>query len=359
MLDATGSLALDDCINSGSQSAELSQALSGDVTLPSMPQPGNELVLIDRSNSAIAWLDPATCTPRAQLAVGTGFPSNPHDVLALSANKAYIARYERNSNPGQQDFDAGDDLLVVDPTRPGINGRIDLAPFAAAGNDGSILPRPERLLLADGAVYVTLGATSEGFDRAAPGRVVVIDPTTDTVTGIVELAPYEGCSAMTYLADNHTLLVACGGLFAGNVAQEDGAAVVAIDVGAVPPAVKASFGKDVFGGRAVSLFTVAALSDDEIFVTTTGDPSNSPPDELWSFSLAGGPAQPMLAASGSYQFGSLLALAPSKQVILADGSSSRPLLHVLNAEPSATPKEIAAFDPEPAHGLPPRVLATY
>ncbi len=112
----TQALVRDDCINSETTSATLSQTLSGDVTLPSQPQPGNELALVDRGNSAISWLDPMTCTVKRQLSVKTGFRSNPKDLVAISASKAYVPRYETNTAPGTEANDAGDDLLIIDPT---------------------------------------------------------------------------------------------------------------------------------------------------------------------------------------------------------------------------------------------------
>ncbi|HEX7597206.1 MAG TPA: hypothetical protein VF518_03265, partial [Polyangia bacterium] len=43
LLDRNGQLMSEGCFNSGSRTPGLSQALSGDVVLPSQPQPGHEV----------------------------------------------------------------------------------------------------------------------------------------------------------------------------------------------------------------------------------------------------------------------------------------------------------------------------
>src|SRR5579859_7881102 len=93
LVDATtAKLAQDDCLDSGSTSQSLSMALSSDVVLPSQTQLGNQLVLIDRTNSVLDFLSATTCKVSQQLSVATGFYSNPHDVISLSPTKSYVTR---------------------------------------------------------------------------------------------------------------------------------------------------------------------------------------------------------------------------------------------------------------------------
>src|SRR5689334_19360480 len=63
---ATAKVKKGDCINSGTHTPGNTLALSGDVGLPSQPQPMNLLVTIDHANSALTWIDPSTCTPLRQ-----------------------------------------------------------------------------------------------------------------------------------------------------------------------------------------------------------------------------------------------------------------------------------------------------
>ena len=141
---AKGLLNNPDCINSGTHVPGITLALSGDVGLPSEPQPDHELVAIDHANSALTWIDSTTCKPVRQLNVSTGFYSNPHDVIAVSATKAYVTRYEKNATPtaSTTDFDDGDDLLIIDPSVPAITGRIALSSYATAVTGKTIQARP-------------------------------------------------------------------------------------------------------------------------------------------------------------------------------------------------------------------------
>src|SRR6185436_20784357 len=63
-------LTFDRCLDSGSKPAMLSATLSGDVVLPSQPLASHELVLIDRKNGALTWVNPATCAVVRQVSVG-------------------------------------------------------------------------------------------------------------------------------------------------------------------------------------------------------------------------------------------------------------------------------------------------
>src|SRR5204862_7576253 len=84
IISADGTLAKDDCIDSGTMGGKLSMTLSGDVTLPSQPQRARELWLIDRGNAALTVLNPQTCAVRGQVSVSTGFKSNPHDIAVIT-----------------------------------------------------------------------------------------------------------------------------------------------------------------------------------------------------------------------------------------------------------------------------------
>ena len=100
-------------------------ALSGDVVLPHTPPASGRVVLIDQYGSnVITWADPATAKVYAQLPIGTGFESNPYDYLETGATKAYVTRWGNNLKPGQQAFDSGSDVLVLDTQKPAITKSI-------------------------------------------------------------------------------------------------------------------------------------------------------------------------------------------------------------------------------------------
>ena len=355
----TGAVTRDDCINSGSTDPQLSLALSGDVDLPSQPNSDHDVLLIDRQNSALAWIDPATCAPRQQMAVGTGFKANPRDVIVLSATKAYVTRYGANPTPTAEpgDFDEGDDLLIVNPSTQTVVGRIDMAPFAPPV-DGAPLPaRPDRAVLAAGKVFVTLGATSADFMTTGPGRVAVIDPTKDVVTGVIELPELKSCSAMSWLPAHKTLYVVCGGDF-GAAAQQDTAGIAVIDVAAPMPVVTSVLRASAFGGRPFSLGGVAALSPTLGFAVTSGVFGGSPKDQLWSFDAVAGTATKVLDGSDSFTLGRIVADAGLKRAFVADANKDLPVVQVVDASDPVALK-IQGVEPNPSSHLPPRQIAWY
>jgi hypothetical protein len=327
------------------------------VVLPSSAQAGHELLLIDRSNAALTWVDAKTCTPVRQLSAGTGFAANPRDVVSIRESKAYVTRYDQNGAPtaSPDDFDEGSDLLIIDPSAPRILGRIDLSGEAPAAN---VLPRPDQALLAGGKVYVTLNALSADFQAAASGRVVIIDPETDSIVGRIDLTGRKGCSGMTYLEGTKTLLVACGGNFSDGDGQAASSGIVAIDLGLSPPAVKGTVSAAVLGGR-LSTGGVAALSENEIFTITSGEFSGAPPDQLWTFGLASTGATKLLDGSGAFVLGGFLMDRSHQRLFVADGTTSAPRIRVFDASNPAEVKEASSFNPSPTQGLPPRGIAFY
>jgi hypothetical protein len=363
LLDRNGQLVNDGCFHSGSRTPGLSQVLSGDVVLPSQPQPGHEVVLVDRGNAVLTWLDPNTCAPLRQLSVGTGYASNPHDIVAVTAQKAYVTRWDQNGNatPNPNDFDDGDDLLIVDPIQAVVTGRIALTPFAPQVAGATIMARPDRALLIEGKVFVSLNALSLHYIElgapVGPGRVVVVDPATDSVTGSIDIPDRKNCGAMTYLDASKTLLVVCMGSWSdADPAASSG--VVAIDLSVAPPMVKTVIAPTVADGRQFSATALAALSPDRVFVIAMGTYDGLPPDTLWSFSLTGGSGVKVLDSSKGITFGDLLADIDGQRIFLADGSNTRPLLRSF-AVTAAGVTESAPVNVNPSVGLPPRSLAWY
>jgi hypothetical protein len=354
-LDRDGNLLKDGCFNSGSGGPSLTMTLSGDVALPSQSQLGGPAVVIDRQNNTLTWLDPATCKPLRQLAVGTGFNSIPHDYVWLSPNKAYVTRYKDNlaATPNPDDFDNGSDLLIIDPAQPKIVGSIDLKPFAPAGT----LPRADRALLVGGMVYVSLNATDGNYSMYGTGRILMVDPSSDQVVGTIDTPGIKNCGAMTYAAAANQLLVACVGDYTA-LAQADTSAIVVIDLGLNPPAVVSQVGAAAVGGRALSNWAVAALDATTLLGVTEGDFSNTPPDMLWSVSLSGEPAVMLFSSTEAFTLGAILVDAERGQFIVADGPKTGSLLRVFDFG-GGTISAGKTIKSNPSHSLPPRALAWF
>jgi hypothetical protein len=351
-----GALTTDACFGSGSADPQLSAALSGDVVLPSETQPGNELVVIDRTNSVLTWINPTTCQVRRQLNVGTGFAANPQDLVAgLGGAKGYVTRYGRN--PARPD--QGSDLLIIDTDRGVATGRIDLAAHASASPVAgkTILPMPSRLALVGKRVYVALNNLSEAYDAAGLGRVLVIDAPSDTVIQTIELPTLKNCGSLTRLPDNggEWLAVSCAGPYSDNAQQIDSAGVALIDLGKSPPEIKVIRSADF--GRPLSGFDLEVVDPGHAFTVVNGD-GLMLNDAVWMFSLTGGAPQKIFDASGSYVL--TLALDRSRRTLfLLEAARTSPKVHLFNVPASGPAVPSGELVGSPKTGLPPRSLAFY
>lgn len=211
LLGADGGVRSPSLISSGSGTTGLSAPLSGDVILPGPAEHGH-VVLIDRGSAVLSWVDPATARVTAQLSVATGFYSNPQDYVQVAPDHAYVPRFEGNAHAGRQRFDAGNDVLVIDPAVPRIVSRIDLMP-AMKGEDPKYLPRANRAVVAGGQLYVLLSGYTADFSDSAPSRVARIDTRTDRIDGVLVLKDLHGCAAMALSPSGDTLAVSCSGMF--------------------------------------------------------------------------------------------------------------------------------------------------
>ncbi len=108
----------------------------------------------------------------------TGNGSNPHDALMADGTRVYVTRYEPGTSPPFSD------VLIADVATGTALGRIPLEAFAT---NATGTPRPDRLVAVNGLVLVTLQNIDETFFDYGPGRVVFIDPATDTVVRAVTL----------------------------------------------------------------------------------------------------------------------------------------------------------------------------
>lgn len=367
LFDPATSELVDDCVHSGGGQAGLVQDLSGDVTLPSRQQIGGELIVIDRKNAVLSFVNPAGCQVRTQISVGNGFRANPQDVVVVSSRKAYVSRYETNpaQTPDPADFDEGSDLLIIDPATPAVLGRIDLAPYAGIAGGGAatgaaIEARPDRVLLAGGRLYVVLGNLSTDFASAAPGRIVVVDTTTDAVTAMLDLPDLTGCSAIEHSAETGRLYVACGGHF-GSPSQTEESGVAEIDISGAAPMLVRTFRGTALGEQPVNFASVALLGG-YVFVATLGAQDFATgqqlaPDAFFAVALASGQVT-KLFEGGAYNLGKPTAHPGSRRVFLPDGDAVNPRVHMFDLS-SGAPVAAGEMQVNPAGGLPPREATLY
>jgi hypothetical protein len=357
---ASGELLRDDCINSGNAQPAPSLSLGGDVILPSNPQGDGVVVAIDRTNGALTWVDPITCVPKQQLSVAQSFYSNPQDLVAISPTKAYVTRAGRNETPtaSPDDFDEGDDVLVIDPSAPAVTGRIALGGEAVPTSEGTAtLARAGRGILLGTKVYVSIGSSTVDWKKAGHGRVVVIDTETDAIVGHIDLPDFKNCRELTSDPDKTVLVVGCAGVYSDGAARINNSAFVALDVSQTPPVVKNTWRASTFGGRGVAFERNAAMIDAASGVAVApGEYKATPTDGLWLFDAAS--SAKLAESATSFDFGLVLFDRVAKQLLVADAAAATPRLRLFDLAQSPA-VEKGAVDVNPSRGLPPRYIGWY
>lgn len=356
---STGQVTRGDCIDSGSHPPGVTLALTGDVVVPSWPQPGHPVLLIDRQSAALTWLDAATCAPIHQLDVSTGFAANPHDVIGVSPTKAYVTRYGFNPAPTADptDHDEGDDLLIIDPSVPAITGRIDLSSSVIPVTGAVMKARADRARLIDGTLFVALNEISDDFGALAHGRVIAIDAATDQVTATIDIPELANCVDLSYVEASKTLVVVCIGDFTA-VDRAQTAGIAYIDLTASPPVEGRHQMTSAFGGRVLGAYSGIARDGALGFGVTPGVFNSTPHDRLWSFDVAGGQATPITDAGDSFVYGTVLVDPAHQRLYLTDAFATTPRVQIYDYA-SGTATHQAAIETDAAHGLLPREIAWY
>ncbi len=351
----------DDCVDSNTVPPTLSLALSGDVLLPSNRQASGDVVLIDNVNNALTWVDPQTCKIRHQLSIATFDKALPHDIISVSASKAYVTRYGINAKPTADPMSIGDDILIINPSSspgPTVVGRIDMAPFAANGADATILARPDKGVLIGDKVYVTLGSQNIDYSATGVGRIVIVDTTTDQVSGMLDLTGLAGCARMEYLASSQTLYVVCGGdSAAADESQTSGIAIV--DVSGATPSMTSVVPATWMGTQPLNFSWVAPVSDNQVWTAAFGaidftTNAQTAPDTLWSVNLVT-ETPTMSIQGGAFNLGRAAFQPTPPTLFVPDADMTHPLVHALDLGGAPT----VDIDANPSQHLPPREVAWY
>ncbi len=356
---STGQVTRGDCIDSGAHPPGVTLALSGDVVVPSWPQPGHPVLVIDRANSVLTWLDPTTCAPTHQLDVSTGFAANPHDVIGVSPTKAYVTRYGFNPTPtlDPTDHDDGDDLLIIDPSVPAVTGRIDLSSYVIPVTGAVMKARPDRARLIGDTLFVALNEINDDFGKAvAHGRVIAIDTATDQVTATIDIPELANCADLSYVEASKTLVVLCTGDYLADPVQTSGIAY--IDVTASPPVEVRHQMASAFGGRTLAAYTGIARDGALGFGVTAGEFGGTPHDQLWSFDVASGQATTVTDAMDSFVYGTVLVDPGHQRLYLTDAFGNAPRVQIYDYS-SGTAMHQTSVTADAEHGLLPRAIAWY
>ncbi len=109
-----------------------------------------------------------------QVSMGAG--SDPHDIMVLGPNKAYVTRYNTNV------------IWIIDPALCAQTGSIDLSSLADADGKAEI----DMMCRVGNRVFVTvqrLDRDSPGWPPVGPGYVAVIDAATNALVDTNPIAP--------------------------------------------------------------------------------------------------------------------------------------------------------------------------
>jgi len=219
-------------ISSAGTETPVPYALSGDVVLPSSPPASGRAVLLDSyGTNVVSFLDAASGRVLSQLPVGTGFEATIEDYVEIDATRALVSRWSDNPVPGQEPFDAGGDLLVIDTETPQIVGEILLP------RDGGWPPHPAGLTRVGDEVWVTLQRFSTDDRSEADAELVGISLPDLAVAWTVTFDGLKNCGAARLAPDGARALLACTGYIDTSGAGQnlDESALVVLDPTTSPP----------------------------------------------------------------------------------------------------------------------------
>jgi hypothetical protein len=363
VLSPRGAVLSDSIASSATASVGLSPPLSGDVVLPTMPVRGTEVVLIDSAKAAgrVLWVDPQTPAHRRELSVATGFYANPHDYVAVSRTKAYVTRFNANPTPGREPFDAGNDVLVVDPTTPSILASIDMMP--ALGSDaGAALPRADKIVVAGGRAFVLLGALAATFAAKVPSRLAVFDVATDRIGDVLTLDGFEDCIGLALSPSGNELAVLCAGSIQSDSASDlSKSGVVLVDIAGSPKVSKA-FHAEAFGGGPVGFFGAYAAPRSLLFQSFGYNATSgaSADDLLVQLDLDAGTSSIVLRSAGeAFTLGGVTCDLNCGACFVADAGRQGGVVHRLAVDGAGTLSGDRLIKPETRPGLPARYLGLF
>jgi hypothetical protein len=362
-LDFQGRVLSESLDSSSTESGGFGVGLSGDVALPFEVQTGPRIVLIDSYPAGVLrFLDLASASIVAELSVATGFRSNPHDYLALNAHQAYVARYEANPNPGQQAFDRGADVLIVDPSVPSITGSIDLAP-AMAGFANGFSAHPAQFIQSFGRVFALLASYADDYSSAAPSRLVEIDPLTNTLLTTLLLGGLRGCDGMALSPNGKELAVGCtGDDLASTVPKLTYSGIALVDISSAPQLgtvfAAADLGQDVLG------FGLDYIGDSALMYSTLGHFDDSGAvaslDGLWRLDTARGRVTGVLRSeSQPFTLGGVRCAPACSACFAADAERAGGSVQLFAIDSSNELESPTTVRAETQVGLPPRYLGVF
>jgi len=356
LVSVNGEVLSSSFLSSASEKPGLSAPLSGDVVSTTTVNEDPAIVLVDRATAVLSWVATETGIPSGQLSVATGFYANPRDYLPLSPHKAYVTRYQTNSDPGREQFDEGGDILIINPSDRSILGRIPMRPAMVAASN-KFDPYPDKLLSVDTNVAVLLGAYEPPyFSSSAAGRIVRVNPTEDTIESVIVFDGMHGCSAMALSPSGQEIAIACSGDFG----VPEGSGIVLVSVSDMWSESK-RFPAAHFGLGSVGA-TAAYASESKLVFVTNGDFGSAPQleDALITLDTNTGAFEIALRSDNMpYSLGDVRCAAACGVCFAADAQRSGGLLHRFELAADGSLGSRSEIVVDTSIGLPPRYLGWF
>ena len=271
---------------------ERSKTISGDAVLPSQPQLGGDIVIVDRGNGALTFVDPAGCFIARQIAIPGG--ARPIRTTWSSCRSTKPTSPDiRPTCPPTRSWPATTSSPSIPTTGGYLRGSTSTRTRPRARCQGAGAPRSgDHRRRAGGRVAEPDRRGVRGY---GDGGVVVIDPARDKVVAGVSLPGLSDCEGMDFVAASHLLLVACGGDF-GRRDQPLQSGIAVVDLGATPPRLERVVSSVAFNGHPDELRLGAgaptATSPNRAFAATY-DPKGMAADAVFEFDFASGAVTPV------------------------------------------------------------------
>jgi len=212
--------------------------------------------------------------------------------LEFSEHLAFVPRLGENAAAGREQFDAGSDLLVVDPSVPSIVGSLPMP------RKKGYLPNPAAVARLGDDVLVTLVHASADFGDMADSELVAFASGDQSLRYRLPLSGLKNCGRAELSPSGALLAIACSGPEdrRGAVADVSASALVLFDPSQLPPQELRRFAaQDLVQGSIQA--SVEFVNDDAVLVKTQTALGAAQENQLFSVDLGSGEATLLASAA--------------------------------------------------------------
>lgn len=370
MLDQDFAVLDESWLSSGSTYPGLVAALSGDVALPNKQAGDGTHTVIDRLLTDVVssfYLPSGNLNGQVRThgeAINAGFSSNPHDVVFVDADSAWVTRHESNLDPTAPPVNQGNDLLEINPSDMSRTGaRIDLSSLDTTGTvrggpspiEVDVFARPSRAVLVGSTLVVGLARLSAFIENqiaSGTGMVAIVDLEDESVES-VELTGLENCGNVLPVPGSPTkVAVVCVGhsqTFGDAEQVRATAGVVLLDVAdgeatielTWRPAIDDDFENAVNAATVIDAQHVVGVAVGDLATTT---------DTLYATNLSTGEQVVIHESMGSYTIGTP-AYDPESEMLFVPDTAENAVIELAADGDGFT--RVGSTQIAPGLGLPP------